>query len=86
MPIEKTFEFVAVDEIQLCSDSERGHIFTDRLINARGQFETLFGIHNCRASNKNHNTRYRKVGRDRLSKLSYSGKKIFLNWVLDQQL
>jgi ATP-dependent RNA helicase SUPV3L1/SUV3 len=35
-------DFVAVDEIQLCADPERGHVFTDRLLGARGQHETLF--------------------------------------------
>ena len=33
MPIDKKLDFVGVDEIQLCSDHERGHIFTDRLLN-----------------------------------------------------
>ena len=33
MPIDKNLEFVAVDEIQMCADHERGHIFTDRLLN-----------------------------------------------------
>lgn len=42
MPMERPVEFMAVDEIQLCADPERGHIFTDRLLNARGQAETLF--------------------------------------------
>ena len=35
MPKDKKVEFVAVDEIQMCSDRERGHIFTERLLNAR---------------------------------------------------
>lgn len=35
-------DFVAIDEIQLCADPERGHVFTDRLLNARGLQETLF--------------------------------------------
>ena len=42
MPIEKSFDFIAVDEIQLCNDLERGHVFTDRLLNLRGGLETLF--------------------------------------------
>ena len=42
MPTEKSFDFVAVDEIQLCNDFERGHVFTDRLLNFRGNIETLF--------------------------------------------
>ena len=42
MPTEKSFDFMAVDEIQLCNDFERGHVFTDRLLNFRGKLETLF--------------------------------------------
>ena len=41
MPIDKNLEFVGVDEIQMCSDSERGHIFTDRLLNLRGEKLTM---------------------------------------------
>ena len=37
MPIDKILDFVGIDEIQMCSDHERGHIFTDRLLNLRGQ-------------------------------------------------
>ena len=51
MPIEplgfnheagRRFDFVAVDEVQLAGDRERGHIFTDRILHARGVFETMF--------------------------------------------
>ncbi len=42
MPEEKFFDFAAVDEIQLCTDLERGHVFTNRLLNLRGELETLF--------------------------------------------
>ncbi|MCP1243091.1 DNA helicase [Acetobacter lambici] len=42
MPMNRPVDFMAVDEIQLCADPERGHIFTDRLLNARGLSETLF--------------------------------------------
>lgn len=42
LPGNQPVDFVAVDEIQLCADPERGHIFTDRLLNARGAAETLF--------------------------------------------
>ena len=42
MPLDQQFEFLAVDEIQLCADPERGHIFTDRLLQARGTAMTLF--------------------------------------------
>ena len=42
MPKDKSVDFVAVDEIQMCSDRERGHIFTDRLLNFRGKKMTIF--------------------------------------------
>ena len=42
MPLDRQAEFVAVDEIQLCADPDRGHIFTDRLLYARGLVETMF--------------------------------------------
>jgi ATP-dependent RNA helicase SUPV3L1/SUV3 len=42
MPLDWGAAFVAVDEIQLCADPDRGHIFTDRLLRARGTEETLF--------------------------------------------
>ena len=42
MPLDRDFAFVAVDEIQLAADPERGHVFTDRLLNARGYQETMF--------------------------------------------
>ena len=41
MPIDKFLEFVGVDEIQMCADHERGHIFTDRLLNIRGTKLTM---------------------------------------------
>ena len=42
MPKNKTVDFVAIDEIQMCADRERGHIFTDRLLNSRGEILTMF--------------------------------------------
>ena len=42
MPMEREVAFLAIDEIQLCADYERGHIFTDRLLYARGYAETMF--------------------------------------------
>ena len=41
MPVEKKVVFLCVDEIQLASDLERGYVFTDRFLNARGEEETL---------------------------------------------
>ena len=41
MPLDRDAEFLAVDEIQLCADPDRGHVFTDRLLHARGLVETM---------------------------------------------
>jgi ATP-dependent RNA helicase SUPV3L1/SUV3 len=42
MPLDRPVEFLAIDEIQLCADPERGHVFTARLLHARGLSETMF--------------------------------------------
>ncbi len=42
MPVGRPVSFLAVDEIQMCADAERGHVFTDRLLHARGEYETMF--------------------------------------------
>ena len=42
MPLDMPAEFLAVDEIQLCADPDRGHVFTERLLHARGLVETMF--------------------------------------------
>src|SRR6201985_2440165 len=42
MPLDIPVACLVVDEIQLCADAERGHVFTDRLLHARGEEETLF--------------------------------------------
>ena len=42
MPKDKQVEFVAIDEIQMCADRERGHIFTERLLESRGTKLTMF--------------------------------------------
>ena len=76
MPANKTFEFLAVDEIQLCADPERGHVFTERLLYSRGQFETLFlGSAVIKDLIKLIVPDIEIISRDRLSKLSYSGKR-----------
>ena len=41
MPLDINTEFVCIDEIQMCADRERGHVFTDRLLNNRGSLYTL---------------------------------------------
>src|ERR1041385_852639 len=40
MPLDRDVAFLAIDEIQMCADRERGHVFTDRLLHARGYAET----------------------------------------------
>ena len=42
MPVSLTLDFVAIDEIQLCADLDRGHIFTDRLFNLREKRKLFF--------------------------------------------
>jgi ATP-dependent RNA helicase SUPV3L1/SUV3 len=74
MPLDLMPEFVAVDEIQLCGDPDRGHIFTERLLNARGLSETLFlGSDTMRARIASLVPGARFLRRERFSRLSYSG-------------
>ena len=42
MPMERPVAFIGLDEIQMCADPDRGHIFTHRLLHARGSEETMF--------------------------------------------
>ena len=42
MPKDKVVDFVAIDEIQMCADRERGHVFTQRMLEARGTKTTMF--------------------------------------------
>ena len=76
MPIDKNLDFVGIDEIQMCADHERGHIFTDRLLNLRGEKLTmLMGSHTIKniIFNLNEDTEF--INKVRLSKLSYVGHK-----------
>jgi ATP-dependent RNA helicase SUPV3L1/SUV3 len=76
MPQDIMVDFVAVDEIQMCADHERGHIFTDRLLNARGDKLTMFlGSHTMKHIIASLNKDIEFVNRERYSKLSYSGYK-----------
>ncbi|NSX54290.1 helicase-related protein [Parasulfitobacter algicola] len=69
-------DFLAIDEIQLCADLERGHVFTDRLLNARGLHETLFlGSDTMRSAIAALEPRAQFVRRDRFSELTYTGAK-----------
>ena len=74
MPVDRPVEFLAVDEIQLCADPERGHVFTDRLLHARGLSETMFmGSDTMRAMIRELVPRAEISSRPRLSVLSYDG-------------
>ena len=76
MPIDKNLEFVAIDEVQMCFDHERGHIFTDRLLNLRGEKLTMFmGSNTMKKIISNLNDDIEFINKDRLSKLTYSGYK-----------
>jgi len=76
MPIDKQLDFVGVDEIQMCADHERGHIFTDRLINLRGSRLTmLMGSYTIKNIISNLDDDIEFINRNRLSKLSYAGHK-----------
>lgn len=76
MPMERRFAFVAIDEIQLAADAERGHVFTDRLLRARGTEETLFlGADTIRPIVKRLVPKCQFVSRPRFSTLRFSGQK-----------
>lgn len=76
MPVDRPVDFLAVDEIQLCADAERGHIFTDRLLHARGRNETMFlGAETMRPLMKKLVPDAEFQTRPRFSKLSYAGEK-----------
>ncbi|MDX1575937.1 MAG: helicase-related protein, partial [Kiloniellales bacterium] len=74
MPVDRPFDFLAVDEIQLCGDAERGHVFTDRLLHARGESETMFlGADTIRPLLKRLAPEAEVISRPRFSTLSYLG-------------
>src|SRR6201996_3259323 len=74
MPLDRAVDFLAIDEIQLCGDAERGHIFTDRLLHARGASETMFlGSETIKPLIRRLVPRVEFISRPRLSTLSYTG-------------
>ncbi len=76
MPIDKDLEFVGIDEIQMCNDHERGHIFTDRLLNLRGERLTmLMGSNTIKSIIEKLDDDIEFVNKERFSKLSYNGYK-----------
>ncbi len=76
MPIDKDLEFVGIDEIQMCNDHERGHIFTDRLLNLRGEKITmLMGSNTIKSIIEKLDDDIEFINKERFSKLSFSGHK-----------
>ena len=76
MPKDKQVDFIAIDEIQMCADRERGHVFTDRLLHARGKKMTMFLGSQVMTNIINDlikDVEFQK--KDRLSSLSYTGYK-----------
>lgn len=74
MPITKKFAFVAIDEVQLMANHERGHIFTDRVMNMRGYEETLFlGAETARDVLRTLVPDIQFDRRERFSELDYAG-------------
>ncbi len=76
MPRERQVAFVAIDEIQLAADLDRGHLFTDRILHLRGTQETmLLGAGTMAETMKTVLPGTHIIGRERLSKLSFAGER-----------
>ena len=74
MPQDILVDFVGVDEVQMCTDHERGHIFTDRLLNSRGEKLTMFlGSHTVKHIIASLVDNVEFVKRERYSKLTFGG-------------
>ncbi|MCB1385689.1 MAG: helicase [Nitratireductor sp.] len=76
MPAETDAAFVAIDEVQLAADLERGHIFTDRMMNLRGREETLLlGAETMQGALRQLLPGIEIVTRPRMSMLTHAGSK-----------
>ena len=76
MPRDLDVEFLAIDEVQLAGDPERGHVFTDRMLHARGSMETLLlGAQSMAGAIGDLVPGANFITRPRLSQLTYSGQK-----------
>ena len=74
MPLDRPVAFLGVDEIQLCADPDRGHVFTERLLHARGLEETMFlGAETIRPILRGLVPEAEAITRPRFSTLAYSG-------------
>lgn len=76
MPVDVSVEFLAVDEIQIAEDEDRGHVFTDRILHARGTQETLLlGAETMRDVLRELDFDISTDIRERFSTLSYAGQR-----------
>lgn len=76
MPVNRMVDFLAIDEVQLAADPDRGHVFTDRLLHARGRQETMFlGAETIKPLLRDLIPEAEFVTRERFSTLSYVGPK-----------
>ncbi|MSO65665.1 MAG: disulfide oxidoreductase, partial [Alphaproteobacteria bacterium] len=74
MPLDRRVAFLAIDEIQLAADRERGHVFTDRLLHARGSLDTMFlGADTIRPLLRRLLPEVEVVSRPRFSTLRFAG-------------
>jgi ATP-dependent RNA helicase SUPV3L1/SUV3 len=76
MPLDRRVSFLAVDEVQMAADPERGHVFTDRILQARGEDETMFlGADTIRPLLRKLVPQAEVIRRPRFSTLTYTGPK-----------
>ena len=76
MPLDRTVDFLAVDEVQIGADPERGHVFTHRLLHARGRLETIIiGAETVRPLLRRVLPGVEIITRPRFSRLAYAGPK-----------
>lgn len=76
MPLDLNTEFVAIDEVQLAGNLDRGHVFTDRILNVRGRSETLLlGASTARPLLERLLPGLNVITRPRMSVLEYAGSK-----------
>jgi ATP-dependent RNA helicase SUPV3L1/SUV3 len=76
MPLGRSVSFLGIDEVQMCADPDRGHVFTDRLLNARGEHETMFmGADTIRPMMRKLLPDVEFLSRPRFSTLRYAGER-----------
>jgi len=76
MPVGRRVDFLGIDEIQMCADPDRGHVFTDRLLRARGETETMFmGAETIKPLIRRLVPEAEFIVRPRFSTLAYTGER-----------